>query len=262
MPNYCLNSWFISGKDVYAATYCAGKVSFEIDGNEVEIEMITEYPFEEKLQFFVRSKTQFTLHIRIPIWAKSSKIIINGETIQTQEKGVFIPLAITGSKEISVEFTSEVVAKNINKGIYFEKGALVYSLGMQGDRQIDLQDENATKEFPAYNIYPNEEWRYGIVSKEATFHNGTSNAWNLNADLPSLEVDAILLDDWDFKNSTSVKRCINLYKRECKMIRGEFKFTPRLPKNPTVKKGAKVIKLKLYPYAVCKVRLTVFPWVK
>ncbi len=72
----------------------------------------------------------------------------------------------------------------------------------------------------------------------------------------------IPLKNWDFERKERVSRCVNLYERKSKKVKGDFVFTPRLPKNPIPIEDAKPKMIRLYPYAVCKLRITFFPFIK
>ncbi|MDZ7691152.1 MAG: glycoside hydrolase family 127 protein [Balneolaceae bacterium] len=51
------------------------------DGTEVTITETTDYPFQETIEFTIQTphQVQFPLELRIPAWAKTFSITINGE---------------------------------------------------------------------------------------------------------------------------------------------------------------------------------------
>ena len=142
--------------------------------------------------------------------------------------------------------------------VWFSKGPLVYSMGMKGIRKIDREEPKSSKKFPAYNIYPDEQWRYCLL-EEPTFTPGERAAgFDLKEKLPYLEVKAAVIDNWTFDKRTKIRNCYNLYEKKYNYKQGEFVFTPRLRSNKSLilQKGTEQ-KIRLYPYGACKLRMTV-----
>ena len=56
------------------------------DGTQVILEQTTNYPFEESVEFNVRTlKTvDFPLYLRIPSWTKSASVYVNGKLVKSK----------------------------------------------------------------------------------------------------------------------------------------------------------------------------------
>ena len=80
---------------------CDGQ--FEVEGNTISIKQETNYPWNKRIQFKVdcEEKTEFTLGIRIPNWADSYFIQVNGEIYDTDDK--------QGIAYVSKEFCNDVI---------------------------------------------------------------------------------------------------------------------------------------------------------
>lgn len=61
---------------IYSNLYGANKTSFSVGKKNVEIEQITNYPWEGKIKYIISTeqKVDFTLKIRIPGWAKGHPV--------------------------------------------------------------------------------------------------------------------------------------------------------------------------------------------
>ena len=131
---------------------------------------------------------------------------------------------------------------------------------MYGDRQIDLTEERSSKEFPAYNIYADKEWGFEVKNDtNPKFYPGTAAIFDIREDLPYIEINAYKIKNAKISNKKSISYShTDLFgiKRR-KTDKGNFRFTPDLLKNEYEIEDIEK-KIKLYPYASCKIRETVF----
>lgn len=256
MPNYIRNMWHVEGNDVYAMLFGANDFTAEIGGKTVKISEKTNYPFEENITFEINTESEFDLYIRIPKWADNYTVTVDEMPVKYEKCGNFAYFSVKKSCKAGVSYESKIISHKRKNTVYFTKGALTYSFGMFGDRQIDKEEELSTEEFPAYNIYPNEEFRYAVYEKSAKFIPCESAfKWDIRESLPAIEVTARKIKNFDLIKRKSVVRCRNLYDRNCKVITGDFTFTPPVPGKIETVGGDEKILLK--PYGACKVRLTV-----
>ncbi|MDD6615541.1 MAG: glycoside hydrolase family 127 protein [Lachnospiraceae bacterium] len=66
---------------LYISQYLPSRVTFEIDGTEIQLENTSFYPKEKVIRFVVSAKEEkeFSLHFRVPSWASGrNKVKING----------------------------------------------------------------------------------------------------------------------------------------------------------------------------------------
>lgn len=259
MPNFVLNSWRQKEDKLYSYLYAPTTLETEVKGEKVTICEETNYPFEEGAVYKIRTKVPFTLYVRKPEWASEFKVMKNGELYTpVMEKG-FGAIEITADCEIAVEMSSEIKVHKKQGKIWFSKGPLVYSFGMKGERQIDERDEKSSADFPAYNIYPNEEWRYCITGTPIFVPEKEASAFDLDTPLPYIEVPAKVITNMELTRKTKIRWCLSLYDRVFAYKKGNFTFTPRLMSNRQIVLDEKSErKIKLYPYGACKLRMTVF----
>lgn len=253
MPNFVCNSWLVENGSVYSLLYGPTEFETRINGFKVKITQDTCYPFEDTIRYIIKTGTSFDLNIRIPEWATACKI--NGEYVDIANKGKFICYHIVQDCEIMISFESAIEEIQLREGVYFAKGALVYSYPVK-EKRVQVYKENAKEgDFPAYSIYPDGEWRYAVAGAP-TFKEGTFS-WTNKKALPSLTVKARVIKNWKLEKKKHVKKGVNLYCKQCVDVDGDFTFTPRLLKKEKLQLDTKEKEIKLIPYGLCKLRLTV-----
>lgn len=261
MPNFVLNSWRQKGDKIYSDLYAPTTLETKVNGKKVTIEEVTNYPFEEAVLYKITSDTAFTLYLRKPAWATKFQVHKDGQPCDLTFEQGFAAIQVEGNCQIAVEMSSEIEVHKKDGKIWFSKGALVYSLGMKGDRQIDTNDVRSNSDFPAYNMYPNEEWRYCITGAPTFVPVEGAKEFDLDKPLPYIEVPAKVITNMQLAQKTKIRWCANLYDKIYAYKKGNFTFTPRLMSNRQIVLDEKSEKnIKLYPYGACKLRMTVFNW--
>lgn len=276
-PNYCARMWMKKKRaDVFAALYGASEYSFGKGARRVTIKEETDYPFEDTIRFTFEMKESRKLrfHVRIPGWCENPSITVNGKPIEIKNVKGFtvIDREFADGDKVVVNLPS--VARILDyhgRGNYVEKGALVYTYGMKGERIVDEKEERATKDFPAYNIYPDKPWNYAICTGESADRalkvnkaaEMSDEPWDVNTTPITITVDAREVKGWKLKHCKKIKVVKELYKRPWDMKEevGDYTFTPRHPSAESIAKNGlgEVERITLVPYGAAKVRLTIFP---
>ncbi len=247
MPNFALHLWSQDADTVTAQMYAPSCFEGEINGEAVQIEEKTRYPFDLSFAFCVKTRACFTLRLRIPAWC--TNLQISGATYTT-ENG-FAVLKIEGDTTISVTMDANIEKCENHGGIYYKRGPLVYTLGMKG-----IRETHGDAEFPAYRMKPDQKWNYAIVEDCVPVYNaGNDTAWDVDSDLPSITVQAREVLNWKVITKSKFKGVNWSYEPIVK--EGKFRFTPQIPGKLTL--ANEVVTLKLVPYGAAKVRMTVLP---
>ena len=169
---------------------------------------------------------------------------------------------------ITLDLPSDLQVKDWGKdGQFVEKGPLLYTYGMKGDRRIDETEERSSKDFPAYNIYPDKPFNYAILPEEGlSFEKAPvpTRPWSLEDAPLTVKVKARQVHSWRITRKKVIEPVYNLYTRPWVRERkeGNFTFTPRYPasKKALLSKGlGEKETITLVPYGAAKVRITVFP---
>ena len=148
---------YVYGKDdagIYVHLYVGGRARIDLDGNAVEISQKTRYPWDGKVEITVNPSrdTKFDLHLRVPGWAGSAQVTVNGENPGIElTPGAYAALSRTWSAgdKVTLDIPMPVVRLvshprvSGNTGcVALRRGPLVYcieSVDFQGDHpDVDL----------------------------------------------------------------------------------------------------------------------------
>jgi DUF1680 family protein len=150
--------------------YTNSKVTIPLKGNDVTISQRTEYPFEGNIKIKISpiKKSNFPIYLRIPSWAKTANISINGNAIEKDHiiSGTYFKIEREWDKDdelqVSFPFDLKIHQKSesatVPQGkadIYriswfaLSKGPLVYSSnGLIGGGNREMVYSVASKEIP------------------------------------------------------------------------------------------------------------------
>ena len=261
MPNYVYRQYFTDSEGViYSTLFGEGTLNY----NGIEIEQKTNFPFTSNVKYNIATDHPFTFKIRVPAWSKGVTLKVNGENRDAVAENSFITLNIEKETEIELEFAQEIEKHFKDNGIWFSRGPLTYALGIKTRREIDTEEVRSSKDFPAYNIYAESDWNYGIdPDTEVKFVEGTAAQWSLCEDLPKIELTGIKVKNWDYDKRDTVVHVLwegHTDELPPKILTGNFVFTSRYPENPET--DGESDKITLYPFGLCKLRVTVFPEIK
>ena len=152
------------------------------DGTQVILEQTTNYPFEESVEFNVRTlKTvDFPLYLRIPSWTKSASVYVNGKLVKSKldSKGyVCIARKWNNGDKVKLNLPMEITYRTwqVNKNsVSVNYGPLTLSLKIAERYEKKDSKETAISDskwqpnadpsaWPSYEIYPDSDWNYALV---------------------------------------------------------------------------------------------------
>ena len=146
-----------------AAAYAPCTVNTEIQDKPIQIELKTDYPFSDTLQFTVKTDqpVRFPLRLRIPAWAKAAEVRIEDEKPTKADAGTFhcVQREWSGCTSLTLSLPMRVkVQRRHHNSAAIERGPLVYALKMEEDwRQIGGEPPHAD-----WEIYPESAWNYAL----------------------------------------------------------------------------------------------------
>ena len=150
-------------------------------GKTVTLKQTTHYPFDEniKIEISASSPVSFPLYLRIPRWCEGATVTLNGNPVTVEAKpGSYIRLENKWKQGDVVELTLpmhlalQLWTENKNS-VSVNYGPLTFSLKIKEYYQkVDSKESaigdskwqpNADQsKWPAYNIYPESMWNYGL----------------------------------------------------------------------------------------------------
>ena len=238
-------------------------------GKTVTLKQTTHYPFDEniKIEISASSPVSFPLYLRIPRWCEGATVTLNGNPVTVEAKpGSYIRLENKWKQGDVVELTLpmhlafQLWTENKNS-VSVNYGPLTFSLKIKEYYQkVDSKESaigdskwqpNADQsKWPAYNIYPESMWNYGL---------------ELNGK-PLSEQFEIIKKPWPESNFPFDQKDVPV------MIKAKGKLIPEwtidqyglcdvLPQSP-VDMHTSEQNIELIPMGAARLRISAFPVVK
>lgn len=168
-PYFAEHLWYATSDNGLAAVfYSNSEVKAKGgDGTEVKIEEMTNYPFDETVEFTVTlaKAQQFPIYLRIPEWCHQPMVEVNGSVskLSTNTAGYLHLSREWHNRDrikltLPMSFRVQTWTKN-NNSVSVERGPLTFSLKI-GEKYVR---SGGTERWPAWDIYPTTPWNYGLV---------------------------------------------------------------------------------------------------
>ncbi len=158
-PKLALSAFMHNGNDVINAIGLPSLLNCET----ANIELQTDYPFENSFIYTIHAKKDFNFHIRVPSFAKNIKI--NGKAANDT-----LSFRIKEGEQRTVQLTFEAEPFfedrpwNLKTVKY---GSLVFSLPIKYERRIkEYTKDGVVRKFPYcdYELLPQSDWNYAFTS--------------------------------------------------------------------------------------------------
>jgi hypothetical protein len=166
-PKLALSTFMRSSDGLAATVYAPCSIDTSMENAMVSINLDTDYPFKDILNFKVKTdgEVDFTLWLRIPDWTECATLEIDGQSTLIGKPG-FYPLKRKWQGETCFTLRLPMKPQLIPRpnGLYaIVRGPLVYSLPI-GERWVQINENVPGREFPHcdYEIYPTTPWNYGL----------------------------------------------------------------------------------------------------
>jgi hypothetical protein len=168
-PYYAEHLWMVAdGDGLVAWMYGESEVSALVaDCVKVTITEETGYPFDTAVSLKVSPEkpVRFPLYLRVPAWAVSFVLKLNGEEqCSGSAAGQFALLDRTWLEGdlVELQFTEEINVKRWGNGadyVSVYRGPLSYSLKIEEN----WVRHGGTYDWPEWEVYPKSPWNYGLL---------------------------------------------------------------------------------------------------
>jgi hypothetical protein len=169
-PYFAEHLWMATADNGLAATlYAPSEVRAKVaEGADISVSEETSYPFEDQVRLSLSCDrpVSFPLYLRLPGWAKTVRIVLNGQRVEGSfTGGQYAVLRRTWhhGDQVRIEFDPEieVVHWPSQRGaVSVRRGPLWYALRI-GET---WHKYGGTEAWPAYEVLPTTPWNYGLVS--------------------------------------------------------------------------------------------------
>lgn len=261
MPNYVSRMWLTDSQGgVVAALFGPSCISTSINKVPVQITENTRYPFSTQIEFtiYTPKSVKFPFKIRIPGWAKSARLTVNGRSVPcTPATFATISRKFRDGDKVCLAMDAPVNVKTIaGQGMYVERGPLLYSYAIPQTVTEDTTTyanmsgkKSANPDFKCWSIRPAGAFNYAI---DPTL---------LPASLQSVPTAGAAAEAYPF-DLRNVPEHITLPVRRIVWTLQNGTLNPLLPAPGKVVATDTVETVTLVPYGCTELRLTVFPVVK
>ena len=131
----------------------------------VTIRLETDYPFNNKMHYFIEADREFDFVIRIPSFAKEVKV--NGKAADTKDLVIVIK---QGKTELVLEFEAKPFLKERPYKLYaLQMGSLLFSLPIAYEKKMrEYTKKGVERKFPYcdYEFIPKTPWNYGYTDDD------------------------------------------------------------------------------------------------
>lgn len=172
-PYLAEHLWFATPDNGLAAVfYCDSRVTVKVgSGAEVTVEENTRYPFDERVEFVVRTgqPVRFPLYLRVPGWCRRPSVAVAGKPLEFGAKPLqYVRIERQWSDGDRVQLTVPMEIRirrweRNHNSASVDRGPLTYSLKI-GEKYVR---EGGTDQWPAWEIHPETPWNYGLIFDEA-----------------------------------------------------------------------------------------------
>ena len=173
VPNYGRNlSYFLnqmymkSPSEIAILMYGPSRLKTNANGVAITIEQITDYPWNDRVQFkvSVAEPVRFTLKIRHPKWAES--LDLDGINATAEKDFLRINKLWNSSVSFTLSFNNPILEKETNNGeVYYQKGPLVYAYEIPHTEKTIKTYQNT--DFKDYYCFPSDDdYQYLSISKQ------------------------------------------------------------------------------------------------
>ena len=173
---YAMNLWQKTADGGLAAVlYTSGHVKTILNGREVELETITNYPFSGDVSVRVLKGGDSPLYFRIPGWCKACTVSVAGEKSVYDKNSGWIRVERVWSCDdtVDISFGMELGLTKwpVNGSVTIDFGPLSYSLKISEEYRL-LTDAGAYNHpephlWENYEILPGSPWNFGLLEGES-----------------------------------------------------------------------------------------------
>jgi DUF1680 family protein len=163
-PKFASHLWMKTADGgLVAAAYAPCIVNTEVAGRPVQIDLKTDYPFDDILQFTIKvdRPVTFPLRLRIPAWAEAAEVKIENADPVSAEAGTShcVQREWSGSTSVILRLPMRVkVQRRYHNSVSIERGPLVYALKMGEDWRL-LRGKLPHAD---WEVYPSTAWNYAL----------------------------------------------------------------------------------------------------
>ncbi|SHO63702.1 beta-L-arabinofuranosidase domain-containing protein [Algoriphagus zhangzhouensis] len=257
-PKFVQNLFYAThDRGVAAFQYAPSSATLKVGENvELTLKETTGYPFRDQVSFEMglSESSEFPFHLRIPAWAISPTITINGEMVDFEVKNGITILNQTWNNgdQITLALPSKAEISTWYKGMAaIEKGPLVYSLKIESKSSTKDRMDRFRPFIEHEAISP---WNFALSQSELI---------NINNSIEIIENKWDGSYPWNLENAPLEIKVRGIQVSEWRTVNGAPLLPDNLRKNIPMSEWENQNQLlTLIPYGCSTLRITEFPVVE
>ena len=217
-------------------------VPVTLNDKKCNIEIQTDYPFENTFKYIIKAKEDFKFIIRVNSFSKN--LMLNNKKMPIKDIELNFKKGEEVTLNISFDLKPEFVKRPHNLSS-IKCGSIIYALPIEyKENMLEYVRDGVERKFPYcdYELIPQSDWNYGFKNKKLTL---IKNAVN---EIP-----------FSSKNPPSVLK-VNMQKINWGFEDGYDTVCAKIPES--TKAIGEIEEKTLCPYACAKLRVTEIPFVK
>jgi hypothetical protein len=167
-PKFTQNLWYASSdKGIAALVYAPSSAKIKVaDGKEIEVIEETNYPFEESINFTIKTNesVKFPFYLRIPSWCEKAQIKINGMEWDEYSGNQIVRINRKWGNGDIVELILPMKLRTSRwyiNSVAIERGPLTFALKI-GENWKRLTSNDKYGPF-YYEVVPTSPWNYALI---------------------------------------------------------------------------------------------------
>jgi len=256
-PKFVSHLWMQTADGgIAAVAYAPSQVSTTVKQVPVSIQLVTDYPFSNRLKILVQTPkpVSFPLYLRIPAWAESGSLSVKGpgkgvkrdlrQSRANTARFETINREWQGTTEVLLTLEMPVrTERRYNNAVALWRGPLAFSLKIGEDwKKIAGEEPHAD-----WEVLPTTPWNYGLETDEERLSKSVT-----------VETKAVARNPFD---PTQAPVVIKVKGRRIPQWDLEKNAAAAPPASP-VTSTEPLETLTLIPYGAAKLRITEFPVLK
>ena len=158
-------------RGIAAALYMPCSAELNVLDTVVQLTEETDYPFDEQIHLTFdkigneANALECSLFLRIPAWASTFKLLLNGESQSVTPKDGFAELHRVFQKGDRIQLRLPMPLRlqaEAEGGVTLHRGPLLLALPVKEERRV----VRGKAPFADFELFPRSEWRFALVESE------------------------------------------------------------------------------------------------